>query len=98
MNDEQSNRTGVSSPSNEQMTKTVSQDQAPNLRLMSDHRRRKQVYTEFMDYLALHVTKGSQKTLPGSDNHEKEMAKRRALLNKIKKSEEDGDEDWEPDV
>ena len=51
-----------------------------------------------MDYLALHVTKGSQKALPGSDNHEKEMAKRRALLNKIKKSEEDGDEDWEPDV
>ena len=57
------------------------QDQAPNLKGIDSAQQKKIINSEFMDYFGTFVTKGNVKTLPGTVNHIKAEAKRRALLN-----------------
>lgn len=57
------------------------QDQAPNLKGIDPTQQKKIINSEFMDYFGTFVTKGNVKTLPGTVNHIKAEAKRRALLN-----------------
>ena len=57
------------------------QDQAPNLKGIEPAQQKKIINSEFMDYFGTFVTKGNVKTLPGTVNHIKAEAKRRALLN-----------------
>ena len=62
-------------------TGSQAQDQAPNLKGIDPAEQKKIINSEFMDFLGSFVTKGNVKTLPGTVNHIKAEAKRRALLN-----------------
>jgi len=64
---------------------------------MTDDQRKRQINSEFMEYMGSFVTKGNTKSLPGTVNQIKEDAERKKNLAKIKQQGDDAEE-FEPDV